>query len=342
MKNIPLVSIIIANWNGGHTFEDCLRALSKIFYKNFEIILVDNNSTDASENLIKNFFPPSKFKIVKNKENLGFATANNQALKYVKGKYVLLLNNDTKVHPDFLKLLITKAESDPLIGVIQPKIYMMDKENYLDNAGSLITSIGFFEHVGFGEKDGKKFDSEREILSAKGACMLIRTKVINEIGLFDKDFFSYFEETDFCWRVWLIGYKVIFYPKAHIYHKVGFTIKRLDVLNINFHYYKNRISSLIKNLEFKNLIFILPAHLFVSFGIAFVFLIRRQPKNTLMILKAIWWNIKNISKTIKKRQQIQKTRKIGDQILLEKFKTPTNWKKFYNDFKRVEKDIKPK
>lgn len=328
----PLVSVIIVNWNGGEVFTNCLESLGRIDYPRWELIVVDNGSTDGTE----------KKATLKNKTNQGFAPANNQGVKIAKGEYILLLNNDTKVKKDFLTKMVIRMERDNFIGVVQPKIFMMDKVGYLDNAGSFLTRIGFLEHWGFGQKDSNEFSKEREIFSAKGACMLIRREVIEKIGLFDDDFISYFEESDFCWRVWLLGYKVIFYPDAQIYHKIGFTIRRLDVGNINFHYYKNRITSLVKNLGTLNLFIIVPIHVFISFGIAILFLVRGNINNSTLILKAIFWNVINLSVSLKKRKDIQEDRKMSDGELFSKLGRPVNFEKFFGDFKRVEEDLKRK
>lgn len=334
-----LVSIIIVNWNGGKVLEDCLNSLEKISYKNWQLVFVDNGSNDGSDAFPEKILTSLKISIIKNKENLGFAYANNQGFEKAKGEYILLLNNDTVVTTNFLSILVDKMNLDSSLGVTQPKIYMLDKKGYLDNAGSFITRIGFWDHWGFGEKDSQEFNIEKEIFSAKGACMLIRKSVIEKVDLFDPDFVSYFEESDFCWRVWLAGYRVLYYPKSHIYHKVGFTIKRQNVLNINFHYYKNRICSLIKNLEILNLLITLSSHLFISLGIAFIFLVRGNRKGSIMIIQAIMWNIININKTLNKRVHVQKTRKISDRQLFKNLLHPVNWIKFFRDFKRVEEDI---
>lgn len=335
----PLVSIIIVNWNGGEVFKDCLESLAKIDYPRWELIVVDNGSTDGSENLPQNYELGRNYELVKNKSNLGFAKANNQGYRRAKGKYILLLNNDTRLEPDFLSKLVDRMERDEIIGIVQPKIYNMRKPGYLDNAGSFLTRIGFLQHWGFLEKDGPEFSKEREIFTAKGACMLIRRSVIKKIGLFDEDFVSYFEETDFCWRAWLAGYKILFYPKAKIHHKVGFTIRRLDVANINYHYYKNRIASLLKNLETRSLPLFLIPHLIVSAGIATAFLLRLKPRNSLMIGKAFEWNFLNLGKTLQKRRRVQKKRKVSDKELFEKLLFPVRWRRFFEDFKRVEGDI---
>lgn len=325
----PKVSIIIVNFNGGQVFKDCLASLKKLKYKNYEIISVDNGSTDGTQKLTK----------IKNKKNLGFVGGNNQGIKFAKGKYVLLLNNDTKVAPDLLDVLVEKMESDETIGVVQPKIYLMDQPGYLDNAGSFLTNIGFLDHWGFNKKDSKEFDKEREIFSAKGACMMIKKDLINKVGLFDDDYFAYFEESDFCWRVWLSGYKILFFPKTYIYHKVGFTTKTQDVAFLNYLYYRNRICSLIKNLEFKNLIWIFPVHLIISFGIGSIFLIRGSYSNFSLVMRAIKWNFVNLDKTWVKRKSVQKLRSWSDKIIFERVGKKVNWKKFFGDFKRVEKDL---
>lgn len=331
-----LVSVIIVNWNGGEVMRQCIESLSKISYEKWELIVVDNGSSDESEDIASNF------KLIKNKTNLGFARANNQGVKLAKGKYILLLNNDTKVEPDFLSKLVGRMKEDISIGVIQPKIFLMDKPGYLDNAGSFLTRIGFLDHWGFGEKDSKEFNEEREIFSAKGACMLIRRDVIDKVGLFDKDFFSYFEESDFCWRVWMNGWKVLFYPKARIYHKLGYTIRRLNVSELNYHYYKNRIYSLLKNLGSLNLLLILMPHIIISEALWFLFLLRGKFKYSLMVKKAILWNFWNLPKTLTKRKKIQTMRKLGDQELFKVILHPVNVGRFFNDFQRVEEDLRRK
>ncbi len=326
----PKVSIVVVNFNGGKIFKDCLASIKKIKYPNYELVIVDNASSDGTE----------KLATINNKKNLGFVGGNNIGVNRSTGKYILLLNNDTTVPTDLLDVLVKKMEEDVNIGVIQPKIYLMDKKGYLDNAGSFFTKIGFLDHWGFMKKDGKEFDKEREIFSAKGACMLIRKDLIEKIGLFDEDYFAYFEESDFCWKSWIYGKSVIYYPKTYIKHKVGFTTKTQNVNFLNYLYYRNRICSLIKNLETKNLVWIVPIHVFLSIGIAFVFLIRGSWSNCLLILRAIRWNILNIFKTMEKRKQVQDMRRKSDKEIFNKVGNKVDLRKFFNDFKRVEKDLK--
>lgn len=344
VKKTPLVSVIIVNWNGGEVLRQCLKSLSKIDYPKWELVMVDNGSVDGSVEQIKKLKIKNKnynlkLKIFKNKTNLGFAVANNQGYKKSKGKYILLLNNDTKVTADFLSKLVGRMEKDNSIGVIQPKIFLMDNPGYLDNAGSFLTTIGFLEHWGFARRDGREFTKEKEIFSAKGACMLIRRDVIEKVGLFDEDFFSYFEESDFCWRVWLLGKRVIFYPEAEIYHKLGFTIRRLNVTSLNYHYYKNRISSLVKNLEVGSLLTILSLHLLISTGLAFAFILTLKPSGIIMIFKGIAWNIVNLPQTLTKRKEVDKLRRKKDHDIFAKVMHPVRLGKFLADFRRIEEDF---
>lgn len=341
-RSMSLVSVIIVNWNGGGVLRDCLESLSKVRYPNWELVVVDNGSTDESLVLIRKLKVKSqklKVKVVRNKENVGFARANNQGLKMTKGEYILLLNNDTKVEEDLLGKMVEKMEGEKDLGVVQPKIMMMDNPGYLDNAGSFLTWIGFLDHWGFGRKDGEEFSEEKEIFSAKGACMLIRREVVEKVGLFDEDYVSYFEESDFCWRVWLGGYRVLFFPKVKIFHKVGFTIKRMDVWGNNFHYYKNRICSLLKNLEVPNLLVILPLHLVVSMGIAMAFALRGHLRNSLIVFKAMWWNLVSIPSTLRKRREVVKIRVVGDREIFAKLMRRIDLGRYWNDFRRVERDL---
>lgn len=326
----PLVSILIVNFNGGEVFKKCLQSLKKLQYQNYEIIIFDNGSSDGTQ----------KLATVKSTKNLGFVGGNNEAFKKAKGKYILLLNNDTTVSPNLLDVVVAKMERDKTIGVLQPKIYLMDKPNYLDNAGSFLNTFGFTNHWGFLKKDSKEFDNEREIFSAKGACLMTRKNIIEKIGLFDSDYFNYFEESDFCWRVWLAGWRVIYFPKTFIYHKLGYTSRMLSPIDVNFHSLKNRLQSFIKNFELFNLIIYGGTHVFVLVCLIFVYLLELEIEKAAMVEKAIWWNILNFRKSLRKRKQVQKYRKLEDKVLLAKIMQSVNIPSFISHFFATEKSFK--
>ncbi|QQG47084.1 MAG: glycosyltransferase family 2 protein [Candidatus Woesebacteria bacterium] len=315
-----LVTIIIVNWNGLHHLKKCLPSLYKQNYKKIEIILVDNASTDESVVWTKKNF--SKIKIIKNSKNLGFAQGNNVGYKIASGEYILFLNNDTKVSKNFLKELLKVLSSDPKIGGAQSKILFMDSPSQLDSAGSYMTYTGFLYHLGI-YQNPKNFKKQFEIFSAKGACMIFKKKVIDKIlidgNIFDSRFFAYFEETDFCHRVWLSGYKIVFAPKSIIYHKFGATSILLAKPFIEYHSYKNRINSYIKNLSLKNLLIILPIHILACEFLSLIFILRNKFHVFLAIQKAFFWNIINLPKTIAIRFYIQnKIRKVEDHIFFHK------------------------
>lgn len=336
-KRQPLVSIIIVNWNGGEVLRGCLYSLEKIKYKNYEVIIVDNNSSDDSLEYARIF--KNKVKIIHNKSNVGFAPANNQGFKIANGEYILLLNNDTKVKNNFLNTMIEKMESDQTIGAMQPKIYMMDQEDLLDNAGSFFTKSGFLIHWGYGQKDSEEFDQEKEVFSVKGACLLTRKDIIEKVGLFDDDFVSYFEETDFCWRVWLAGFRCIYYPEASIEHKVGFTSKRISPEVVNTRSLSNRIVSLIKNLSNINIFLILPIHIFILKGLMIYHLAKLEFSKSKMYFNALMENLLNIGKTLKKRKEVQRLRKVTDQYIFEKVSQKFDIVEMFKHFLKVEKNF---
>jgi len=327
MSNQPLVSIIIVNWNGLEYLRDCFCSLEKNDYPNYEIIFVDNGSVDDSVKFVKENFPETI--IIQNKNNLGFVGGNNEGYKYAKGKYILFLNNDTFVENNFLSLLVKAVEKDEKIGSVQPKLVRFDKQT-LDSAGSYLTDLGIFYHYGFlKDKNKEIYNKPRKIFSGKGAALLFSRKVLEIVGLFDEDFFNYFEESDLCWRVWLAGYEVIYLPESVVYHKIGGTAGRSEeglASLIGFHSYKNRVCSLIKNLGFLRLIKILPLHIFVCFVISILFLFKGQFKYTFNIARALIWNIANIRKTWTKRAYIQKNiRKVSDKKLFPIIKKNPNF-----------------
>ncbi len=310
MKTFEKVSVIIVNWNGVEHLKKCIPTLEKINYPNIEIIFVDNASKDKSLGLINDFAKQMrsrnvKVKIVINKKNLGFAGGNNAALPYITGKYVLLLNNDTKVTKNFIKELVNVIEKNSTVDCVQSKILSMDYPDKLDSVGAYLTNTGFLYHYGYFQKNKLAYDATRDLYTAKGACMMVKKEVIDRIGLFDPDFFAYFEESDFCHRIWLSGGRVMYAPKSVIYHKVGGTSNSMNNAFIQFHSFKNRINSYLKNLGTLELLKILPLHLLLCEVAAISFVPKGRIDLFVAINKAMYWNALNLKKTLKKRNKIQ-------------------------------------
>ena len=337
-RSSPLVSIIIVNWNGKHWLEGCLPSLSKVTYKNVEWIIVDNGSTDGSIEWIQKHY--SKTVLVSNSENLGFSHANNLGYKEAKGEYILFLNNDTKVAPDYVTELLKPFETDKTIGGVQSKIYLMDDSTRLDSVGSFLTPTGFLFHNNLGGKDKKVLDKEIDLYTAKGASMMFRKDVLKKVEvdgwIFDPDYFAYFEETDLCHRVWLSGYRIVYAYKAVMYHKMGATSKNLISEWVQFNSFKNRINSYIKNLGLFNLFLILPYHIFLCHVSAILFLIKGKIRLAIAIEQSIWWNIQHLKKTLNARRYIQnKIRAIPDTAFFSIIMRKPGLRYFMNFFRLV-------
>lgn len=320
----PLVSLVIVNHNAKEYSELCLNSVLNSDYPNFEIIIVDNGSEDGS---LEFFREISKSKpninVIRNEENRGPSAARNQGIEKAKGKYVAFLDNDTTVHPLWLNEAIKVFESNSKIGACQCKLILLGTDNVIDSVGEYLGQFGFLVHVVTPgeEKDVGQYDNITEIFAAKSAGMIARKDVLNKIGGFDDDFFIYAEESDLCWRVWLQGYRVVLIPNSIVYHKFGLSSKvlqeKIDYL-IKFHGTKNHITTLMKNLEFKNLQKILPIHISMWMGIALFFLVKRQSKSVKWIFQGIIWNLTNCRNTVKKRRIVQANRTMKDEEIFPK------------------------
>lgn len=317
--NNPLVSIIIVNWNGMRWLPDCFTSLAGQDWKNYEIIFVDNASCDGSVAWVKRHYP--KTKILVNEENLGFADANNVGFRKVKGKYVLFLNNDTRVERKFLSHLVQKLESDSTIGGVQSKLRLMDEPGRLDAIGAFFTNTGFLYHYGFHAKDSQQLNREINLYTAKGACMMFRKSVLDKVAIagdiFDPSYFAYFEETDMCHRIWLAGYRIQYVPTSVIYHKAGGTSAAMNNSFIQYHSFKNRIQSYVTNLSVRTLLFLMPIHLVFTLGFAFVAFLRGKWRLGFAVINAVFWNICHLKVTMAKRSYVQThIRKLSDKELL--------------------------
>lgn len=305
MNNKPLVSIILVNWNGKEHLKTCLRSLGKVTHPSYETILVDNASTDGSLGWVRSTYPD--IRIVPNNRNLGFAGGNNSGLSPARGKYILLLNTDTIVDKTFLQPLVNVLEQDPSIGVVQPKVLLASDSTKIDSVGSFFLPNGLLYHYGR-EKNGKMpiYNIPMDIFSAKGVCMLIRREIIDRIGLFDKDFFSYFEETDFCMRVWLAGFRVRYEPSANIVHFGGATSSKQPKPFILFHASKNVLCTYLKNLSFFYALRVIP----IIMGLYGLWCIANictgKFANVWAIVHAFIWNTVQMRNTLRKRETVQK------------------------------------
>jgi GT2 family glycosyltransferase len=244
----PKVSIIVLNWNTLDYTLNCIKSLKKLNYKNFDIVVVDNGSKDNSVKVLRNV---KGIKLIENKKNLGFAEGNNVGARYALEKgadYIFLLNNDTIVDKNLVKELVKVAESDPKIGIVGPKIYYINSKNLWFAGGKFNLFIGDARHIGANKIDKGQFNVIKKVDYTSGCAFLIKKRVIDEIGLIDPYYFIYYEETDWCARAKARGYKILYVPKAKLWHKVSASTKASSPFMIRLNI-RNRLVFMKKNAK---------------------------------------------------------------------------------------------
>ena len=290
-----MITIVIVNYNGEEYLKDCLDSIAKSTYRDFEVILVDNGSSDGSVYFVKKYFP--WVKIIKNEVNVGFAEGCNIGAKHNSGKYIVFLNTDVRVEHNWLEELAKTAESDPSLGACGCKVLRM-------NTG-LIDCIGGFicDTYGYGlyplghlEKDRCQYDNVTECFAIAGMCMLVRREVFEMIGDFDSKFFLLVEDIDLCWRMRLAGYAIRVNPHAVVYHKSMATFKKEHIRrdDIRFLVERNTLRMLIKNYSTKSLIKILPKYFAIILAESIFYIFIAKTPLTISNMRAILWNIRNL------------------------------------------------
>lgn len=232
------VAIIVLNWNNYEDTVKCIHSVQKITYPNYEIILVDNGSTNDSQKILEKEFPD--LKLIQTGKNLGYSGGNNQGIRHALehgADLVWILNPDTAVAADALEKMMQEV-NEPGVGVVAPKIYFYDSPNKVwFVGGNLNMRTGQVGHKHEGEVDDGQFDKEDKLEWATGASLLVKREVLKKIGLFDEKYFLFYEDVDLCVRARRAGFKVAFAPKAKIWHEVGTTVGKN---NPNNGYYRTR------------------------------------------------------------------------------------------------------
>lgn len=329
MGSNPLISVSIVNYNGRKFLPDFFTSLFNQTYKNFEVIFIDNDSSDDSISYVKDNFP--QVRVIENKDNSGYAEGNNIGFANSKGEYILVINNDTILKENLIENMLQAFEEIPNLGAVQPMVKLMNDREKLDACGSFWTGTGFNYHYGIYKKaELSLYNKSFPVYSVKGMCMMIPRYVIDKVGLFDPDFWCYFEETDFCHRLWLSGYECWYYPKTSIYHYMGGTSSNKPSSFIQFHSFKNRLCSYLKNLGPWEMIKVFPAYFFMNVAWSLAFLVRFDIDNFFVVYKAFWWNITHLPDTLKKRHYVQsKIRNVSDKEIFQKVRKNPRWSYYW-------------
>ena len=241
----PKASVIVLAWNGIDYLESCLNSVLGQAYANFEVIVVDNSSSDGSADFIAQHYP--EVKLIRNERNLGFSAGNNVGLRQATGQVRALLNQDTVVQPGWLAALVKALESYPDAGIVGSKILDLDGIT-LQHAGAhfdwpIVEGL----HYGRGERDAGQYDEPREVEFVTGAALAVRSDVLEQIGLLDEGFFpGYFEDVDLCVRARRAGYRVLYVPSAIVLHHGSMSFSQAPD-GIGPLVYRNRLRFILKS-----------------------------------------------------------------------------------------------
>jgi hypothetical protein len=256
----PKIAIIIINWNTFQLTFNCLKSLEACSYNNISFFLVDNGSIDGSGDKIALEFPEVNY--IKNEKNEGFTGANNLALKAILEQdfdYVLLLNNDTEVKPNFLSLLEAKMNSDDKLAATQPLILNFKNRDTIWNAGgSFNTFFGLTKTRLKGMIFNPQLNIETSTQWITGCCILVKTSVVKQVGLLDNRFFAYFEDVDWSIRMTNLGYKLAVVPESIIYHHTSGSTKKNNASN------EGNLSPYAHFLNVRNHIYLIKKHTFFN------------------------------------------------------------------------------
>ncbi|MBI2021325.1 glycosyltransferase family 2 protein [Candidatus Daviesbacteria bacterium] len=297
---LPTVSIIIPTMNRKDSLLRTLRSISFLKYpqKRYDVVIINNASSDGTSKLVRKNYP--KFKLIENSHNVGFAPALNQGIKNSKGQFVFITNDDVIFHKDCLTELINLIQTDKKIGVVGGKMFFQDQPEIMALPGFKVNLwLGYFPY------DYRGADQVRETDITTGGCTLIRRSILNKSGMYDDGFFFCGEDYDFCFRVRLAGFKILYCPKAIVWHGFLSSAKATDNFNQLFAHYRGKFKFMLIHASILQILTFLPIQLF--FGPFFSYLQSRK-KTLLPMIKALIWNIVNLPATFKARGKVSKLR----------------------------------
>lgn len=301
------VSIIILSWNSGRHLPICLSALSNQSFKDFNVVLVDNNSTDNSVDGLKDDWVDFSFVVKKLDANLGFAVANNIGAQLAGGKWIVLLNADAYPEPDWLERLIKAAEENPEYNFFSSRQIQYNAPHLLDGAGDEYHVSGlawrrFYNHV-----ENAYGLEQTEVFGACAAAAMYRREDFLKVGGFDEDYFSYFEDVDLSFRLRLAGGRCLYVPDAVVRHVGSASTGKLSDFVV-YYGHRNLVWAFIKDMPGSLFWFYLPLHLAMNLFFLVSFIFKGKGR---AIFKAKMDAMRGIPSVIKKRKDVQKLRKVS-------------------------------
>ena len=320
MKN-PLVSIVVLSHNRWDEIKDCLESLKKTKYPNFEVIVVDNHSTDGTLEKIKKRFKWAK--VVENDKNLGPVKGRLIGVKASKGSFIAFFDNDVVVTPNWLSEVMKTFNKDKTIGSCAIKTMLHSNKKLVNSAGMGCDIFGFAYSRGLiargvYEEDNGQYDKEEEVFGSYATAMVIKKDVFKKVASFDPAFVMYYEEIDLSWRVRLAGYKVVYVPTSVVFHKFSATKTDYftkDIFHSKVVYFteKNRFRSMIQNYGLGMLFRVLPFYIPLKFLECLLYISFGKITTAAMLGKGILSTVIELPKIIRKRSYMQrKVRRVRD------------------------------
>ena len=312
----PTVSLIILNWNGRHYLQPCLDAVFAQTFSDFDIIVVDNGSTDGSADLVRQRYPGVRLMV--NQHNRGFAAGNNQAIRASRSDFVATLNNDTQVEPQWLEALVDTMTSDDRIGMCASKMIFAQRRDIINSAGICADRAGIAWDRQGGEPAQPDESGVQPVFGACAGAALYRRTMLDDVGLFDEDFFAYLEDVDLAWRAQMMGWHARYVPQARVYHDHSGTAREGSPFK-NRLLGRNKAWAILKNYPTPHLIWYLPAILTYDVAAVAYALFRQRDWSPLRGRLAA---IRGIPTMLNKPRRIQRKKRITSAELVTRLEQP--------------------
>jgi len=321
---VPPVSVIVLNYNGEHLLPNCIESLKNQDYENFEIIVVDNGSTDNSKEVALSY----RIKLLRLDKNYGLGTAFNKASKYAQGDFLFFVSNDMKFDKNCIKELMKVMEIDDKIFAVDPKQFNWEGTQVVHGKVELIGTKKFFSSLwpfieyspsGYSEKPV-------EVFQGCAGSLLVRKNIFWKLGGFDETFLWDVEDTDICWRAWLHHYKTVYVPSAFLFHKIGATIPAKKPKNASkemtewhkkrrMSFQKNRLRFFFKVMPLYMITLLLVRQILVGIG----YLLKMDITSAKILLGAFWNVIMSLPEILKERQKIMRESITTSKELIKRF-----------------------
>ena len=318
-SDLPLVSVIILNYNGLSFLPRCLETLRSSSYAPLELIVVDNCSTDGSVAYLRDHHPDIIVHVTAG--NLGYSGAYNEAIPLARGEVIVLLNFDVEVEPDWLNQAVAILLADRNVVALQPKLRSLQKRNlfeYSGRTGGLLDRYGYplvrgrvFDTI---EEDRGQYEDSIPVHWATGAAFIVRKSAYLEAGGLDNSFFLHMEELDLCWRFWLMGYEVKVAPHGVVYHYAGAALSA-ERFHKMYYNHRNGLVMMLKNYGAASLFRFLPVRWLLDWITFFSAPLRGEPKRAAAVFVAHWFVLFHLPSILRKRRTVQRLRKRRDQEL---------------------------